>query len=156
MNAQALAERAVQEFLAGDAVARHLGVTVSHAAAGEVTAHLTVTPEQVNGHGSAHGSILFTVADIAFAMACNSHGHLAIGRSCAIEYLAPAFPSDTLVASAVERAREGRTGIYDVAVRRESDGALLAELRAVSRELRAAPGAAPLDPDDPGSSPAPR
>jgi len=93
----------------------------------------------VNGHGSAHGSTLFTVADTAFAMACNSHGHLAIGRSCAIEYLAPAFPGEALTASAVERAREGRTGIYDVAVRRASDGALLAELRAVSRMLSARP-----------------
>ena len=104
MNAQALAERAVQEFLAGDAVARDL----------------------------------------------------AIGRSCAIEYVAPAFPGETVVASAVERARQGRTRIYDVGVRRASDGALLAELRAVSRELRAAPGVAPRDPDDLESSPAPR
>jgi acyl-CoA thioesterase len=93
----------------------------------------------LNGHGSAHGSILFTVADTAFAMACNSHGHLAIGRSCAIEYLAPAFPGDALSARAVERAREGRTGIYDVAVRRDCDGALLADLRAVGRELPARP-----------------
>jgi acyl-CoA thioesterase len=96
-----------------------------------------VTADVLNGHGSAHGSILFTVADIAFAMACNSHGHLSIGRSCAIEYLASAFPGDALSAHAVERAREGRTGIYDVAVRRDSDGALLAELRAVSRHLPA-------------------
>jgi acyl-CoA thioesterase len=153
---QQLAEEAVQRFLAGDAVARDLGVTVSRAAPGEVIAQLTVTGDQVNGHGSAHGSILFAVADIAFAMACNSHGHLAIGRSCAIEYLAPAFPGDTITAHAVERTREGRTGIYDVAVRREAHGALLAEMRAVSRELRGAPGAAVPDPDGPGSSRAPR
>jgi acyl-CoA thioesterase len=80
----------------------------------------------LNGHGSAAGSIQFTLADTAFATACYSHGHPAIGRSCAIEYLAPAFPRDALTARAVERAREGRTGIYDVAVRRDSDGALLA------------------------------
>jgi acyl-CoA thioesterase len=59
----------------------------------------------VNGHGSAHGSIIFTLADTALAMACNSHGHPAIGRSCAVEYLAPAFPGDALSAYAVERAR---------------------------------------------------
>ena len=95
---------------------------------GEVTAHLTVTADMLNGHGSAHGSILFAIADTAFAMACNAHGHLAIGRSCAIEYLAPAFPGDALSAYAVERLREGRTGIYDVAVRRDSDEALLADI----------------------------
>ena len=92
-----------------------------------------------NGHGGAHGSIVFTLAGTAFAMVCNSQGHPAIGRSCAIEYLAPAFPGDALSAYAVERAREGRTGIYDVAVRRDSDGALLAELRAVSRRLTGRP-----------------
>jgi acyl-CoA thioesterase len=139
MNAQLVAERSVRQFLADDTVAQGLGIAVTHAAPGEVTVELTVTAEMLNGHGSAHGSVLFTVADIAFAMACNSHGHLAIGRSCAIEYLAPAFPGDVLRAVAAERAREGRTGVYDVAVRRGSDDALLAELRAVSRELPARP-----------------
>lgn len=137
MNPQQIAEQSVRQFLADDTVAQSLGITVSHIAPGEVTAHLTVTPDMLNGHRSAHGSIIFTVADTAFAMACNSHGHLAIGRSCAIEYLAPAFPGDALSAHAVERARDGRTGIYDVAIRRDSDGVLLAELRAVSRRLRA-------------------
>lgn len=129
----------MSQFLAGDRVAQMLGITVSHVAPGEVTAHLIVTSDMVNGHGSAHGSILFAIADTAFAMACNSHGHVAIGRSCAIEYLAPAFPGDALSAHAVERARDGRTGIYDVAVRRDSDKALLAELRGVSRVLPARP-----------------
>lgn len=139
MNPQQIAEQSVRRFLAADTVARSLGITVSQIAPGEVTAHLTVTADMLNGHGTAHGSILFTVADTAFAMACNSHGHLAIGRSCAIEYLAPAVAGDALSAHAVERAREGRTGIYDVAVHRDSDGALLADLRAVSRELPARP-----------------
>ena len=138
-SAAGIARRSVLQFLADDRVAQTLGITVSHVAPGAVTAHLTVTPEMVNGHGSAHGSILFAIADMAFAMACNSHGHVAIGRSCAIEYLAPAFPGDALSAHAVERAREGRTGIYDVAVRRDSDKALVAELRAVSRVLPARP-----------------
>lgn len=135
MDPQQIAEDAVRHFLAEDTFAGELGVTVSHMRPGAVTAHLTVTPGKLNGHGSAHGSILFALADIAFAMACNSHGHLAIGRSCAIEYLAPAFPGDALTAHASERAAEGRTGIYDVAVRRTADQALLAELRAVSRVL---------------------
>jgi acyl-CoA thioesterase len=126
MNPQQIAEQSVRQFLADDTFAQSLGITVSHIAPGEVTAHLTVTPGMLNGHRSGHGSIIFSVADTAFAMACNSHGRPAIGRSCAIEYLAPAFPGDALSAQAVERAREGRTGIYDVAVRRDSDGALLA------------------------------
>ncbi len=138
---QAVADDAVREFLAGDTAARALGITVSHVAPGQVTAHMTIRPEMLNGHGSAHGAALFAVADIAFAMACNSHGHPAVGRSCSIEYLAPAFAGDAVTATAVERSVVGRGGIYDVAVTRDADGRLLAELRGHSRQLTAAPAA---------------
>jgi acyl-CoA thioesterase len=136
---QRVAEDVVREFLAGDTAARALGITVSHVAPGEVTAHMTIRPEMLNGHGTAHGAALFAVADIAFAMACNSHGHPAVGRSCSIEYLAPAFPGKAVTATAVERAVVGRGGIYDVAVTRDADGQLLAELRGNSRQLTAPP-----------------
>ena len=136
---QAVADDAVREFLAGDTAARALGITVSHVAPGQVTAHMTIRREMLNGHGSAHGAALFAVADIAFAMACNSHGHPAVGRSCSIEYLAPAFAGDAVTATAVERSVVGRGGIYDVAVTREADGQLLAELRGHSRQLAAPP-----------------
>jgi acyl-CoA thioesterase len=137
---QAVAEESVRGFLAGDTAARALGITVSHVAPGQVTAHMTIGPQMLNGHGSAHGAALFAVADIAFAMACNSHGHPSVGRSCSIEYLAPAFPGEAVTATAVERAFAGRGGIYDVAVTRDSDGRLLAELRGHSRQLSAPPG----------------
>ena len=130
-----IAEQRVRELLAQDAVARGLGVTVSRARPGEVATHLIVSAEMLNGHGSAHASVLFALAAIAFAGASNSHGEAAIGRSCAIDYLEPAFAGDALTATAAERAREGRTGLYDVAVRRDGDGALIAELRGVSRPL---------------------
>jgi acyl-CoA thioesterase len=136
---QAVAEDAVREFLAEDTAARALGITVSCVAPGAVTAHMTIRREMLNGHGSAHGAALFAVADIAFAMACNSHGHPAVGRSCSIEYLAPAFAGEAVTATAVERAVVGRGGIYDVAVTRDADGQLLAELRGHSRQLTAAP-----------------
>ena len=140
---QGVAEDVVQRFLAEDTAARALGITVSHVAPGQVTAHMTIRPEMLNGHGSAHGAALFAVADIAFAMACNSHGHPAVGRSCSIEYLAPAFAGDAVTATAVERSVVGRGGIYDVAVTRDADGQLLAELRGHSRQLTAAPAVNP-------------
>jgi acyl-CoA thioesterase len=138
-NPQTVAEDAVRNFLAEDTAARALGITVSRVAPGEVTAHMTIRPEMLNGHGSAHGAALFAVADIAFAMACNSHGHRAVGRSCSIEYLAPAFSGEAVTATAVERAVVGRGGIYDVAVTRDADGRLLAEMRGHSRQLAAPP-----------------
>ena len=137
---QRIAEDAVRRYLADDAAARTLGVTVSSVGPGTVTTHLTIRPEMLNGYGSAHGAALFALADIAFALACNSHGYPAVGRSCSIEYLAPAFAGDVLRATAVERVVVGRGGIYDVAVSRETDGVLLAEMRGHSRRVPASPG----------------
>jgi acyl-CoA thioesterase len=139
---QRVAEESVRAFLAGDTAARALGITVSHVAPGEVTARMTIGPAMLNGHGSAHGAALFAVADIAFAMACNSYGHPTVARSCSIEYLAPAFAGEAVTATAVERSVVGRSGIYDVAVTRDADGRLLAELRGHSRQLTAPPAGA--------------
>lgn len=136
---QRIAEDAVRRYLAEDAAARTLGVTVSSVGPGSVTACLTIRPEMLNGSGTAHGAALFALADIAFALACNSHGFPAVGRSCSIEYLAPAVAGDVLRATAVERVLVGRGGIYDVAVSRDADGVLLAELRGHSRRMPAAP-----------------
>lgn len=132
---QTIAEDSVRRFLAEDAAARALGITVSRVAPGAVTAHMTIGPAMLNGHGTAHGAALFAVADIAFAMACNSYGRPAVGRSCSIEYLAPASLGEAVTATAVERVVVGRGGIYDVAVTRDVDGLLLAELRGHSRQL---------------------
>ena len=134
-DAQCVAEDSVGQYLASDTWARALGVTVSHIAPGQVTAHLIIGPEMLNGHGRAHGAALFAVGDIAFSLACNSHGYPAVGRSCSIEYLEPALPGDAVTATAVERAIVGRGAIYDVAITRDSDGQLLAELRGHSRRL---------------------
>ena len=76
-------------------------------------------------------------------MACNSHGHPAIGRSCSIDYLAPAYAGEAVTATAAERSAVGRGAIYDVAVTRDADGQLLTELRAHSPQLAARPSARP-------------
>jgi acyl-CoA thioesterase len=136
---QSVAEDAVRTLLAEDAAARALGITVTSVAPGSVTAHMDIGARMLNGHGTAHGAALFALADIAFALACNSHGSPAVGRSCAIEYLAPAFAGDTVTATAVERAVVGRGGIYDVALTRNADGRLLAEMRGHSRRIPAPP-----------------
>ena len=76
-----VAEETVRRFLADDATARALGITVSDVAPGSVRAHMTISAAMLNGHGTAHGAALFALGDIAFAMACNSHGAPAVGRS---------------------------------------------------------------------------
>lgn len=79
--------------------------------------------------------VIFSLADIAFALACNSHAHDAVARTCTIEFLAPAYPDDQFSAVAVERTRVGRNGIYDIQVIRDSDQAVIAEMRGNRRQI---------------------
>jgi acyl-CoA thioesterase len=119
-----------------DHAARAAGIEIVEAAAGHARLRLTVRGDMVNGHAIAHGGFLFFLADTAFAYACNGYGPVAVARSCHIEFLAPAHEGDVLEADATERMRSGRNGIYDVAVRRVADGALIAEFRGHSRAAR--------------------
>ena len=75
---------------------------------------MTVLPWMLNGHGMCHGGLVFTLADTAFAHACNSHGPATVAAAASIDFLAPANEGDELVAEAVEQHRRGRTGLYDV------------------------------------------
>ena len=131
-----------REMFEVDAASRKLGIELIELSPGHARMSMVVTEDMVNGYAITHGGYVFLLADTTFAMACNSHGHPAVGRSCSIEYLAPALPGDVLTASAVERSVVGRGGIYDVAVTRDADGALLAEMRGHSRQVAPAPGTA--------------
>jgi acyl-CoA thioesterase len=97
-------------------------------APGRATVKMIITETMVNGHGMGHGGYLFLLADSAFAFACNTYGMVTVASAAEVVFLAPARSGDELIASAVERARFGRNGIYDVTVSR-SDGTVLAEFR---------------------------
>jgi acyl-CoA thioesterase len=88
----------------------------------------------VNGHDIAHGGLIFTLADTAFACACNSWGPVTVAAGAEIAFLAPARLGDELEAHAQVRTRRGRTGIYDVTVRRGDE--VVAEFRGRSAELK--------------------
>ena len=77
---------------------------------------MTVQPNMVNGHGIAHGGFIFTLADSAFAFACNSHNERAVAAQGNISFIRPGKLGDRLIASAREVSRSGRSGIYDVRV----------------------------------------
>lgn len=96
---------------------------------------MVVRPDHANGHDMTHGAVIFLLADVAFAMACNSYGRPTVARSAQIEFLAPSSLGDRLQARAQERLRIGRNGIYDIAVTRPADGVLIAEFRGNAREL---------------------
>ena len=124
----------VARMMSDDAASRALGIDVVECSAGRAVTTMTVRPDMVNGHGLAHGGLVFAVADTAFAAACNSHGPVAVAAAAEIVFVAPARLGDVLTATAVERTRFGRSGIYDVTVRRGDD--VLAEFRGTSRTLR--------------------
>ena len=92
---------------------------------------MRVGKHMLNGHGSCHGGFIFTLADSAFAFACNTDGMTSVAAQCSISFICPVREGDLLVATAEERQKEGRSGITDVRV--TVDGATVAEFRGHSR-----------------------
>ncbi len=103
---------------------------------GYATTRMRVTDSQVNGHAIQHGGYIFTLADSTFALACNATGQTTVASGGDITFVNSGHLGDVLMATAQERARYGRSGITDVTVTREGDGALVAEFRGRSRTLR--------------------
>ncbi|MEV6107802.1 hydroxyphenylacetyl-CoA thioesterase PaaI [Streptomyces sp. NPDC051940] len=124
---------------APDPTCRALGIAVEAVGPGRSRARMLITQDMLNAHGTAHGGYLFLLADAAFASASNSHGPLAVAQSAQITFLRPAEAGDDLVAEAVERARGGRYGVYDVTVRGPAD-MIIAEFRGHGVMRAAAPG----------------
>lgn len=131
--ADMLAQRCVEVMWAEDVASRQLGMTIEHVSSGSATVSMVVRPDMSNGHGTAHGGLLFALADSAFGFACNSYNERAVAQSCDIVFAAPARTGDRLVATATERHRFGRNGIYDVRVTR--DDQVIAEFRGRSRTV---------------------
>ena len=77
---------------------------------------MTIRGDMVNGHAICHGGLVFTLADSAFAFACNSHNFNTVAAGCSIEFLAPGREGDVLTATAHERAQGRRAGVYDIEV----------------------------------------
>ena len=122
-------------MMADDGASRALGIEVVDAGEGYAVARMAVRADMVNGHGMAHGGLIFALADTAFACACNSFGPVTVAAGAEIAFVSAARLGDVLEARADVRARYGRHGIYDVTVRRERD--VIAEFRGRSQQLAA-------------------
>jgi acyl-CoA thioesterase len=134
MDATALARACADAMWKEDAASQSLGMQLVSIAPGQAVITMTVTDRMVNGHKLCHGGYIFTLADSAFAFACNTYNQRTVAQHCAVTFLASAKLGDKLVARAVERQRSGRSGIYDVTVTRE-DGNVIAEFRGHSRTI---------------------
>jgi acyl-CoA thioesterase len=118
----------------GDNASQALGMRVLSVTEGRATVQMAVRADMVNGHKTCHGGMIFTLADSAFAFACNSRNVPTVASGCSIEFLTPAKEGDTLIADAIEITLAGKTGVYDVVVRNQT-GTIIATFRGRSRSL---------------------
>lgn len=134
LSPQEIAERSAQAMWARDDASRWLGMRLDAVGPGTATTSLAVEKHHTNGHDICHGGYIFTLADSAFAFACNSHNRLAVAQHNSITFVAPGRLGDRLKAEAREIALFGRSGICDVRVT-DQDGRLIAEFRGASRTI---------------------
>ena len=115
-EAQALAERVAAGMYARDRASQAMGMQIGAIGPGYAELTMTVRADMLNGHAICHGGFIFTLADSAFAFACNSYNLTTVASGCAIDFVAPAREGDMLAAMARERSVSGRTGVYDIEV----------------------------------------
>ena len=115
-----------------DQASQHLGMVLEHVAPGVARLSMRIRPTMLNGHGTCHGGLIFALADSAFAFACND-GVPSVAAHCSISFLRPVREGETLIATAEQRHREGRGGIFDVRI--TSGPHTVAEFRGHSRTI---------------------
>jgi acyl-CoA thioesterase len=115
-DAQHVAETAARRMYEQDSASRALGMRIVEIRPGFARLVMQVREDMVNGHQICHGGLIFTLADSAFAFACNTYNLVTVAAGGSIDFLRPGRLGDTLTATAEERSRSRRTGIYDVTV----------------------------------------
>ncbi|MEM9628504.1 MAG: hydroxyphenylacetyl-CoA thioesterase PaaI [Pseudomonadota bacterium] len=118
-----------------DEASQALGITVEAIGPGHARLHMTVREDMLNGHQTCHGGLIFTLADSAFAFACNACNRVTVALGAQITFIEPAKLGDLLIAEATERSRTRRTGVYDVDVS-TSDGRRIALFRGNAYETK--------------------
>lgn len=116
---QRIAEAVVHAMMARDAFSQWLGIEVLEIAPARSTCRMQVREEMVNGFGVSHGGIAFSLADSAFAFACNTHGKVTVSIENSVTYPAPVHIGDVLTAVAGEDAASGRLSYYRAEVRNQ-------------------------------------
>lgn len=135
MHRDELAKACAETMWKTDSASKGLGFEIRRVASGVAELTMTVREDMLNGQRICHGGFIFTLADSAFAFACNGYNQFTVAQSCKIDFMAPAFEGDVLTAIAEERYRKGRSGIYDCTVRNQ-DGEVVAEMRGNSRTVK--------------------
>jgi acyl-CoA thioesterase len=132
---QAVAEASRDAMWADDRTSRALGMEVLEVGPGRARLRMRIRADMCNGHHICHGGMIFTLADSAFAYACNSHNKVTVANNCTITFVASAREGDMLTAEALERHRGGRSGVCDVTVTDQA-GKLVAVFRGHSTQIK--------------------
>ena len=133
-DAAEIAQASADAMWAEDNASRAMGMKIEKVGPSLAVLSMSVGANMVNGHGFCHGGYIFSLADSAFAFACNSHNQRHVAQHCQISYLAPGRLGMRLIAEARERHRAERSGVYDVTVTSEA-GETIAEFRGHSRSI---------------------
>ncbi|MFE6995037.1 hydroxyphenylacetyl-CoA thioesterase PaaI [Microbacterium sp. NPDC057659] len=133
MDPQRLAEACAERMWSTDTASQALGMSIQSVGPGRATLAMTVRDDMVNGHGICHGGLISALADSTFAFACNSRGTVTVAAGFEVDFIAPVALGERLVAEGRETVLRGRSGIYDVEVRR--DDTVVAVFRGRSRSL---------------------
>ena len=137
-SAQHVAEAAREAMLRSDHSTQALGIRIEAVGPGSSTAVMTVREDMLNGHAICHGGLIATLADSAFAFACNAYNEITVASGFDVNLLAAAKLGDVLTAQAVEVSKSGRTGVYDVNVRNQR-GEAIAAFRGRSYTMKGKP-----------------
>jgi len=113
---QRVAEAVRDEMFSNDTAARSLGMEIEAIGPGRARISMTVRADMLNGFAICHGGLIATLADTAFAYACNSRNELTVAAGIVVDFIAPAHEGERLTADAHEVALKGRTGVYDITV----------------------------------------
>ncbi len=134
-NPQELADAVTRAMWSRDRATQGLGMQIVSVRPGYAMMAMPVRGDMVNGHHICHGGFIFTLADSAFAFACNSYNQNTVASACHIDFLTPAREGEVLEAEAIERSLSGRTGVYDITVRTRS-GKTIALFRGKSYRIK--------------------
>jgi len=134
MDADQLADRVARAMLAEEGTGPAWGIVIEEARHGYARVSMVVRRDMLNGHGIAHGGMIFALADSAFAYVCNGGNHASVAAQASVIFLDKALEDEILIAEAKELAREGRAGVTHVSVR-TADGRAIAEFTGYSRTL---------------------
>ena len=135
LSADEMAVKCAAIMWAQDLAPKSMGMTLGPISNGRAQLSMKIRSDMINGHNICHGGLIFALADTAFAYACNGYNQITLAQHCSVSFLKMARMGEVLTAKAVEKTRQGRSGIYDVAVSNENNE-IIAEFRGISRAIK--------------------